>query len=190
MGSPTTKVPNAGGVGQNWQLLTNNSLYVLYCCFGVINNNNNNNNNSKTSTIASVVNLVRSYIYHTERPPLFAAHLPWVSALCGIVSDGWYLCKYWQLCVCECVCTYTECIPQGSYDGDVQCKWLQGREGNPSRCRRQWPGHHAAPLTGRAWSQAATDARSRRPSQWHRMTRSHTCTAMTDLLTPHTHTHM
>jgi len=32
--------------------------------------------NSKTSTVASVVNLVRSQIYHSERPPLFAAHLP------------------------------------------------------------------------------------------------------------------
>jgi len=31
--------------------------------------------NVKASTIASVVNLVRSQIYHTERPPLFAARL-------------------------------------------------------------------------------------------------------------------
>jgi len=30
--------------------------------------------NSKTSTVASVVNLVRSQVYHTKRPPLFAAH--------------------------------------------------------------------------------------------------------------------
>jgi len=28
--------------------------------------------NSKTSTVASVVNLVRSQVYHIERPPLFA----------------------------------------------------------------------------------------------------------------------
>jgi len=32
--------------------------------------------NSKTSTVASIVNLVRSQFYHTERPPLFAARLP------------------------------------------------------------------------------------------------------------------
>jgi len=32
--------------------------------------------NSKTSTVASVVNLVRSQVYHTERPPLFTARLP------------------------------------------------------------------------------------------------------------------
>jgi len=32
--------------------------------------------NSKTSTVASVVNLIRSQVYHTERPPLFAARLP------------------------------------------------------------------------------------------------------------------
>jgi len=32
--------------------------------------------NSKTSTVASVVNLVLSQIYHTEHPPLFAARLP------------------------------------------------------------------------------------------------------------------
>jgi len=31
-----------------------------------------------TSIVASVVNLVRSQVYHTERPPLFAARLPWV----------------------------------------------------------------------------------------------------------------
>ena len=32
--------------------------------------------NSKTSTVASVVNLVRWQAYRTERPPLFAARLP------------------------------------------------------------------------------------------------------------------
>jgi len=32
--------------------------------------------NSKMSTVASVVNLFRSQVYHTERPPLFAARLP------------------------------------------------------------------------------------------------------------------
>ena len=31
---------------------------------------------SKTSTGASVVNLVRSHVYHTERPPSFAARVP------------------------------------------------------------------------------------------------------------------
>jgi len=30
----------------------------------------------KTSTVASVVNLLRSQVYHTERPPLFAARFP------------------------------------------------------------------------------------------------------------------
>jgi len=29
--------------------------------------------NSKTSIVASIVNLVRSQVYHTERPPSFAA---------------------------------------------------------------------------------------------------------------------
>jgi len=36
--------------------------------------------NSKTSTVANVVNLVQSQVYHTERPPLFAVRLPWCSA--------------------------------------------------------------------------------------------------------------
>jgi len=30
----------------------------------------------KTSTVARAVNLDRSEVYHTERPPLFAARLP------------------------------------------------------------------------------------------------------------------
>ena len=47
--------------------------------------------NSKTSTVASVVNLVRSQVYHSERPPLFAARLPWCSASRGFVSDSWSL---------------------------------------------------------------------------------------------------
>jgi len=29
--------------------------------------------------------------YHTERPLLFAACLPWCSASCGFVGDSWYL---------------------------------------------------------------------------------------------------
>jgi len=32
--------------------------------------------NSKTSTVASVVNLVRSQVYHTQRPTSFAVRLP------------------------------------------------------------------------------------------------------------------
>jgi len=32
--------------------------------------------NSKTSTVASVVNLVLSEVYHTERPYSFTARLP------------------------------------------------------------------------------------------------------------------
>jgi len=40
----------------------------------------------------SVVNLVQSQVYHTERPPyLFAARSPWCSASRGFVSDSWYL---------------------------------------------------------------------------------------------------
>ena len=46
--------------------------------------------NSKTSTVASVVNLIRSQVYHTERPPLFAARLPWCSASRGFISDSRY----------------------------------------------------------------------------------------------------
>jgi len=53
------EAPNAGGVGQNWCEFRQITRY-----------------NSKTSTVASVVNLVRSQVYHTERPPLFAARLP------------------------------------------------------------------------------------------------------------------
>ena len=44
--------------------------------------------NSKTSTVASVVILVRSQVYRTKRPPLFAARLPQCSALRGSVSDS------------------------------------------------------------------------------------------------------
>jgi len=54
--------------------------------------------NSKTSTVASVVNLVRSHVYHSERPPLFAACLPWCSASCGFVSDSWYLLQFVRVC--------------------------------------------------------------------------------------------
>jgi len=40
----------------------------------------------------SVVNLARSQVYHTERPPyLFGACLPWCSASRGFVSDSWPL---------------------------------------------------------------------------------------------------
>ena len=34
--------------------------------------------NSKAATVASVVNLVRSHVYHTERPPMFAATEQWL----------------------------------------------------------------------------------------------------------------
>jgi len=43
---------------------------------------------SKTSTVASVVNLVRSQVYNTERSPLFAARLLRCSASRGFVSDS------------------------------------------------------------------------------------------------------
>ena len=47
----------------------------------------------------SVVSLVRSQVYHTERPPyLFAACLPWSSTSRGFVSDSWSLFKYACLC--------------------------------------------------------------------------------------------
>jgi len=45
----------------------------------------------KTSTVASFINLVQSQVYHTERPPLFAARLPWCSESCEFISDSWYL---------------------------------------------------------------------------------------------------
>jgi len=38
-------------------------------------------------TVASVVNLVLSKVYHTESPPLFVACLLRCSASCGFVSD-------------------------------------------------------------------------------------------------------
>jgi len=41
--------------------------------------------NSKSSTVVSFVNLVWSQVYHTERPPLFAARLPRCSASRGFV---------------------------------------------------------------------------------------------------------
>jgi len=54
---------NGGVVAENWRLLT-----------------------------WSVVNLVRSQVYHTERPPyLSAAYLPWCRASCGFVSNSWSL---------------------------------------------------------------------------------------------------
>jgi len=43
-------------------------------------------------SMRSVVNLARSQVYHTERPPyLFGACLPWCSASRGFVSDSWPL---------------------------------------------------------------------------------------------------
>jgi len=45
------------------------------------------------STVASVVNLIWSQVYHSEHPPLFAACLPWCSAWRGFISNGWYLYK-------------------------------------------------------------------------------------------------
>jgi len=55
--------------------------------------------NSKTSIVAGVVNLVQSQVCHSERPPLFAAHLPWYSASRKFVSNGWRLfcCVYLPL---------------------------------------------------------------------------------------------
>ena len=45
------------------------------------------------------VNLVRSKVYHVERPPyLFAARSPWCSASRGFVSDSWSLFKQTSWC--------------------------------------------------------------------------------------------
>jgi len=44
--------------------------------------------NSKTSTVASIVSLVRWHVYHTERPPLFAARLPRCSTWRGFVTSA------------------------------------------------------------------------------------------------------
>jgi len=43
--------------------------------------------NSKTSTVASVVNLVWSQVYHTERPSLFAARFICRNAACRTGSS-------------------------------------------------------------------------------------------------------
>jgi len=41
-------------------------------------------------SMGSVVNLVRSQVYHSERPRyLFAARSPWCSVSRGFVSDSW-----------------------------------------------------------------------------------------------------
>jgi len=73
MGSHSMEVPMQTGyvkIGKLWQ--------ITRC-------------NLKTSTVTSTVNLVRLQVYHTERPPVFAAHLPWYSASCTFVSDSGYL---------------------------------------------------------------------------------------------------
>jgi len=60
------------------------ALWFLLCIFVL----------SFPRLIASVVNLVPSEVYHTERcerPPLFAARLPWRNASRGFVNDSWYL---------------------------------------------------------------------------------------------------
>jgi len=53
--------------------------------------------NSKTLTVASIVNLVWSQVYHSERPPLFAAYLPWCITSRGFISDSWYLLLFIRL---------------------------------------------------------------------------------------------
>jgi len=51
--------------------------------------------NSQTSTVASVVNLVRSQVYHTERPPLFAARCRDAARRAGSsATDDTYLLKF------------------------------------------------------------------------------------------------
>jgi len=63
MRSPPAEALNAGAVAENWRLSTR-----------------------------SIVNLVRSEVCHTERPPyLFAARSPGCSLSRGSVSDGWSL---------------------------------------------------------------------------------------------------
>ena len=44
--------------------------------------------NPKTLTVASVVDLIRSQVYHAEHPPLFAARLLGCSESRGFVSDS------------------------------------------------------------------------------------------------------
>jgi len=45
----------------------------------------------KTSTVASISNLVRSQVHHTGRPALFATRLSWCSVSRGFVSDSFTL---------------------------------------------------------------------------------------------------
>jgi len=46
------------------------------------------------STVTNVVNLVWSQVYHTERPPLFAARLLWCNAPRGVISDSLLMWHY------------------------------------------------------------------------------------------------
>jgi len=92
--------------------------------------------NSKTPTVASVLNLVRSHVYHTERPPLFAARMPWCSASRGFVSDSWYLFYanvaffqqliYYSVISCWCV---TSCRELTVWNASVEelCKQIKNR---------------------------------------------------------------
>ena len=57
--------------------------------------------NSKMTTVASIFNLVRSQFYHIERPPLFAACLPWRK----VPWAETYLRTKWHLDVSSCMVT-------------------------------------------------------------------------------------
>jgi len=57
--------------------------------------------NSKMTTVASIFNLVRSQFYHIERPPLFAACLPWRK----VPWAETYLRTKWHLDASSCLVT-------------------------------------------------------------------------------------
>jgi len=79
-GVAPTEAPNAGGVGYNWRLSTSASLLTMTL----------NLDRRRRCQLTSVVPM---YFYHSERPPLSAARLPWCSASRGLVSDSWYTCS-------------------------------------------------------------------------------------------------
>ena len=52
---------------------------------------------SKTSTVASVVKIVRSQVYHPERPPLLAERLPWLmQCVTWSIASSLHNCRVWQ----------------------------------------------------------------------------------------------
>jgi len=86
------------------------SNYVVRPILTVVRDGYGARYNSKTSTVESVVNLVRSHIYHARRPPLFTERLTWCSASRGFVSDSWYLLRYMELLSKIANFSYFTCI--------------------------------------------------------------------------------